>query len=368
MTKLGQTPGPWLLAGGAGIFSADCVKALARAGFEPGDFGSYNHVKQRIREAKRRVRDAKPGAKPGQPGAPSAHDRLLAQSTNGHLQQNALFQRKRGDNCQNEKPGPGGPGAPCYDLGLAPCAPLPKGSERAHRGTSHWAGGAAESAFAQGKEKGDPVSSRQSNALARNTIRLAAKGPTRSDVKGMEADARRRRSEERDARAASAGELRAKTAGKVSADQEGKKAAVDEDSAEKCIESWMKLANEAMRRQVMQDYSEENYPATKKKLEKAEKDTKKAAKDAGKELKEAYESGDRDRIRKARQDFGWAKQDEAEAKAANASAHCLKAQVSTLQGQMQANGGAMPAMTGSVPGRGRDQYGGKRQSKADEDD
>ncbi len=35
---------------------------------------------------------------------------------------------------------------------------------------------------------------------------------------------------------------------------------------------------------------------------------------------------------------------------------------------MQGNGGAMPAMTGSVPGRGRDQYGGKRRSKADEDD
>ena len=49
-------------------------------------------------------------------------------------------------------------------------------------------------------------------------------------------------------------------------------------------------------------------------------------------------------------------------------AHCLKALVSTLLGQMQANGGALPAMTGSVPGRGRDQYGGKRQSKADEDD
>jgi hypothetical protein len=359
MAKVAQTPGPWLLAGGAGIFSADCVKALARAGFEPGDFGSYNRVKQRIRQAKRRVRNAKPGAKPGEPGAPSAHDKLLAQSTNGHLQQNALFQRKRGNACQNEKPGDGGPGAPCYDLGLAPCAPLPRGTERAHRGTSHWAGGAAESAFAKDKKKGAPVSSAQCNKLAKNTIRLVAKGPTRSDVKGMEPDAKRRRSEERDVRAASAGDVRAKNAGKVPADQEGKKAAVDEDSAEKCIEAWMKLANEAMRRKVMNDYSSENYSKTKDKLEKAQAKAEQKAKDAGKERQEAYESGDRDRIRKARQEFRWAKQDETEAKAANASAHCLKAQVKTLQEQMDANGGAMPAMTGSVPGKGRSLNGKK---------
>ena len=360
MTKVGQTPGPWLLAGGAGIFSADCVKALAKAGFEPGDFGSYDHVKQRIREAKRRVRECKPGAKPGEPGGPSAHDALLAQSTNGHLQQNALFQRRRGNACQNEPPGPGGTpaGALCYDLQEAPCAPLPRGTERANRGTSHWASGAGESAVADRIGVGNPVTNRQINNQAKNTIRLAAQGPTRSDVKGLDADARRRRSEEKDARAASAGELTAKKGGKVDADQEGKKAAVDEDSAEKCIESWMKLANEAMRRKVMQDYSEENYKKTVKDLKAKKKDAQDRLDKAYEDIAKARKNGDEAGVKAAAQEMNWARQDRAEAEKALESAPCLKDQVGKLQAQMGQNGGAMPPMTGTIPGRGRPTIGG----------
>jgi hypothetical protein len=365
MTKIGQTPGPWLLAGGAGIFSADCVKALARAGFEPGDVGSYEHVTERIREAKRRVRECKPGAKPGDPGGPSPHDALLAQSTNGHLQQNAIFQRRRGNACENERPGKGGTpaGALCYDLQTAPCAPLPKGTESANRGTSHWASAAGESAVADRLGVGAPVSSRQSTNQAKNTIRLVAKGPTRSDVKGLDEDARRRRSEERDARAASAGEFKGKKAGKVDADQEGKKAAVDEDSAEKCIESWMKLANEAMRRKVMQDYSEENYAKTEQALKDKKADAEKRLDKAYKDIAKARKDGDEAGVKAAVQEMSWARQDKKEAEMALTSAPCLKDQVGKLQAQMGQNGGAIPPMTGSVPGRGRDTYGGKEGNK-----
>lgn len=370
MTKVAQTPGPWLLAGGEGIFSAECVKALAKAGFEPGDFGSYDHVKQRIREAKRRVRDCKPGAEPGEPGGPSAHDALLAQSTNGHLQQNALFQRRRGNACQNEPPGKNDDpaGALCYDLQEAPCAPLPRGSERANRGTSHWASGAGESAVADRIGVGNPVTSRQINNQAKNTIRLAAQGPTRSDVKGLDADARRRRSEEKEARAASAGELTAQKGGKVDADQEATKAAVDEDSAEKCIESWMKLANEAMRRKVMQDYgSEKAYKATVKDLKAKKKDAQDRLDKAYGDIAKARKNGDEAGVKAAAQEMNWARQDRAEAEKALESAPCLKDQVGKLQAQMGRNGGAMLGMTGTIPGRGRPTVGASGDKKRSAD-
>src|SRR5689334_22240329 len=110
MGQTGQTPGVFLLAGGTALFSAACVAALAKCGLSPDDFGSYDHVKGKLRDAKRRVMEhklAKARKDPNPPPEPSAHDRLLAMSEAGHLRQNALFQRERGNSCQNEQPRPG---------------------------------------------------------------------------------------------------------------------------------------------------------------------------------------------------------------------------------------------------------------------
>ncbi len=348
MPKLGQTPGPWVLAGGAGIFSADCVKALARAGFKPEDFGSYQHVKGKLREARCRVRGIPEPGKTTPPGPPSKHDELMAQSTNGHLQQNALFQSERGNACSNE------PGAECYDMQLAPCAPLPAGSESQKIGTSFWAGGSGESKFASGKDAGAPITTRQRKALARNTIRLVAKGPTQKDVQGKGKDARRRRSDERSARAASVGELRPKNAGKGKAD-DGKEALVDETTAEKCIEAWMEKATEAMRRQVMDEYSKDNYADKLKDLKKAQTDAQARLDQAYKDIASAKTP---DARRKAVNEMVWARQDVKEADMAVKSAPCLKAQAAALKKQMAANGGAMPPLGGVVPGKGRDEYDG----------
>lgn len=352
MPKFGQTPGPWVLAGGAGIFSADCVKALARAGFKPEDFGSYKHVKGKLREARCRVRGIPEPGKTTPPGPPSKHDELMAQSTNGHLQQNALFQKTggRGNSCKNE------PGAECYDMQLAPCAPLPGGSERANVGTSYWAGGEGERDFAQNKTPGAPVSSSQIRASAKNTIRLVAKGPTQKDVQGRGKDARRRRSDERAARAASVGELRPKNAGKGKGG-DGKEALVDETTAEKCIEAWMEKATEAMRRQVMDEYSKDNYQNKLNQLKKDKTDAEGRLKQSYTDIENARKKGDKNAERAAVTQMQWARQDVKEADLALKSAPCLKAQAASLKAKMAANGGVMPPLTGAVPGKGRDQFG-----------
>jgi hypothetical protein len=352
MAKVAQTPGPWVLAGGAGIFSADCVKALAKAGFKPEDFGSYKHVKGKLREARCRVRKIPLPGQTKPPGPASEHDELLAQSTNGHLQQNALFQKTggRGNACKNE------PGAECYDMQLAPCAPLPGGSERQNVGTSYWAGGAGERDFAQNKTPGAPVSASQSRAVAKNTIRLVAKGPTQKDVQGRGKDARRRRSEERAARAASAGDLSPKNAGKGKAG-DGKEALVDETTAQKCIEAWMEKATEAMRRQVMDEYSKDKYADTVKDLKKDKANAEARLEQSYKDINKARKDGDKKAERAAVNQMQWARQDVKEADLALKSAPCLKAQAASLKAKMAANGGVMPPLTGAVPGEGRDGFG-----------
>lgn len=355
MTKVAQTPGPWVLAGEEGIFSADCVKALARAGFKPEDFGSYKHVKGKLREARCRVRGIPLPGEKKPPGPPSKHDELMAQSTNGHLQQNALFQSRdkegnRGNSCKNE------PGAECYDMQLAPCAPLPGNSRAQNVGTSFWAGGAGERNFAQNKTPGAPVSASQIRASAKNTIRLVAKGPTLKEVPGQVKGARRRRSDERAARAASAGALRPKNAGKGKAD-DGKEALVDETTAEKCIEAWMEKATEAMRRQVMDEYSKDNYEKKQAQLEKDKTDAKARLTQAKEDIKKARQKGDKKAEGAAVTQMHWANQDVDEAEQALKSAPCLKKQAESLRKKMAANGGVMPPLTGAVPGEGRENFG-----------
>ncbi|MFK7989804.1 MAG: hypothetical protein AB8I08_27545 [Sandaracinaceae bacterium] len=134
MTGPAHVPDTLLLAGGAGFFDAACVAALAKCGYDPEDFGTYDDVYKRIRE-KRAVCDLHDdfhrdpqGPPPGisdsqrerreraleehlgphprqQPAAappvPTAEDRRTADSQSGHLSQNAAHQGVRGDPCSN---------------------------------------------------------------------------------------------------------------------------------------------------------------------------------------------------------------------------------------------------------------------------
>jgi hypothetical protein len=352
-----------VLAGGAGVFSAACVKALAEAGLEPDDFGSYSHSRDKIRAAKRRVMEAKIAKKNGQPAEVSAHDQLLAQSETGHLQQNALFQRglTRGDACQNERPGPGGAGAPCYDFAGAPCGPHPSGTTPKKVGTTHWAVGGNEASVREGRAPGDPVPASDCQAVSKETARITAKGADRQSVEGLAHHDQRRRDKEAGARAASAGEVQAKQAKAVDADSAAGKGVVEGETAEECIDNFVKIGTEQMRRQVMQDYSEENLPATKAKLAAAQKAAEDRVEEQEKRRAKAIVDKDWDEVQRASQEGAWARQDAKEAAAASASADCMARQVPVLQAQMAANGGAMPPMSGSVPGRGkaaRPTYGG----------
>ncbi len=262
--------------------SAPTAKALARAGFEPGDFGSYNHVKQRIREAKRRVRDAKPGAKPGKPGGRRAPTTGSWPSPpTGTCNRTRCSSGSAGTTARTRSQARAARVPPATTSGWRPALRFPRGpsGRTAERATGPAARQRARSPRARRRvTRSRPARATRSHGTPSAWRRRGRPGATSRVWRPTPGDVgRRSATRARPARARSA----RRRQGRSRLTREGKKAAVDEDSAEKCIESWMKLANEAMRRQVMQDYSEENYPATKKKLEKAERDAKRAAKDAG---------------------------------------------------------------------------------------
>lgn len=126
-TPAPHTPILFARGGASMAWSAECVKALAECGYHPDDFGDYEHVRKRCRNAKNLVGrqneyDQAPQPKPPpnapNPG-PTMHDRFLAESQSGHLTQDATQVRA----------GSRGAGNPCdnlvdgYDSAAAPCMP-----------------------------------------------------------------------------------------------------------------------------------------------------------------------------------------------------------------------------------------------------
>jgi hypothetical protein len=110
----------YLKAGGLSFFSDRCIELLAKFGYEPEDFGSYDHVKERLSEARRKVADADAG----KPGAtiPTEREKQLGKPMDdpdhyesGHLGMNTCMQGKRGDPCSNFVSG--------HDDGMYPCMP-----------------------------------------------------------------------------------------------------------------------------------------------------------------------------------------------------------------------------------------------------
>ncbi len=102
------------------MFSAECVKLLAKAGYSGDSFGSYSYVKGLIKDAKAAVAKYAETVAAGKPNPslkPSAFETYLAGCQAGHLVQNAVFQTERGNPCSNV------PGMPGFDESQCPCMP-----------------------------------------------------------------------------------------------------------------------------------------------------------------------------------------------------------------------------------------------------
>jgi hypothetical protein len=116
-----HVPVVFLDAGASGMFSAFCKEQLAKADLTEDDFGGYDHVKRRCDAAKREAQAVQNGTRTT-PLTPN--ERMLAQSSASHLQQDALFRQGLGrfDPCATLVPG--------YDGRRAPAMPLMGGGNQ----------------------------------------------------------------------------------------------------------------------------------------------------------------------------------------------------------------------------------------------
>ena len=158
-TPAPHTPMAFLKGGAAGMFSAACVKALARAGYDPEDFGSYDYVADRIKQARLKTdlynaarygetlgfRPDKPRGRREAAGkslvewraengnakrpAPTPRDKHLAGSQSGHLTMNSAYQRDRGNPCTSVVDG--------FEENHAPCMPH-HGATSTANSEHHW--------------------------------------------------------------------------------------------------------------------------------------------------------------------------------------------------------------------------------------
>lgn len=134
-----HTPINFVRGGASMAWSAECVKALAEAGYHPDDFGDYNHVARRNKAARRAcdAADGRPvnppyGSQRGDvtpPPTPTPHQRFLAGCESGHITQHATQSSSsdRSNSCGNVVDG--------WNPSAAPCMPH-HGSAR-EEGTMH---------------------------------------------------------------------------------------------------------------------------------------------------------------------------------------------------------------------------------------
>jgi hypothetical protein len=362
MGKPAQTPMVFLRAGGGIGFSPDCVKALAACGLSPDDFGTYDEVKARISAAKSKVWDYDQAKKNKTklPPKPTAHDRYLANSEGGHLRQNALFQRRRGNFCQNEdgKLNSNYPGAAGYHADWAPCGPHFVGAGRGKRGSTHWLVGRREAEMRDLGKPGTKVKPEEIQKLGLDVAGLTAGKVNKKQVEGLEETAKRRREEEKEAREKRAKALQKTQAGAPGGPGSPKSSTQAVNKAAKCIDAFAEAGMDAMRSKVVSEFgTDEAYKKSKAKLQKAQDDArarmdqaKKAREDAEKQYKKGKISFLE--MRRARREHGRAAAAYGDAKTKNESAKCLHEQAKKLKAFQEKNGGALPSMSGSVPSTG----------------
>jgi hypothetical protein len=120
-TPVPHVPVMFLKAGGLSFFSDKCIELLAKAGYEADDFGSYDHVKDRLSAAREKCADPDK-AKQGPPVGPTEREKELGKPMghpdhyeSGHLGMNTCMQGQRGKPCSNFVDG--------HNDGQYPCMP-----------------------------------------------------------------------------------------------------------------------------------------------------------------------------------------------------------------------------------------------------
>lgn len=140
-TPAPHTPINMVKGGNSLFFSAQCVALLAKCGYSPDDFGTYDQVQKRCSQARDKCAtfDAQKKAREeaiarGVPESeapavtapePSDHERFLASCQSGHIAQDASMRNS------TDGDGNAGRGNPCandgrvdgYETRLAPCMP-----------------------------------------------------------------------------------------------------------------------------------------------------------------------------------------------------------------------------------------------------
>lgn len=241
--SVAHTPISFLKSGGADIFSARCVQALADAGYEPEDFGSYDYVAKRIAAAQRKCERWDEAQEYGETlppeDEPTERDRWLARCQAGHLGQNACYQTERGNPCSNVLPG--------HDDGLYPCMPM-EGSARVP-GTEHnlWSIDEVDQPAARGLTPGSPYPESQMDADAdKRTEKLVANRGSRPAVTTQRQD-KGSGADEADAAPAEAAGEAGKASGDVSSSSAGALKKIDGETAAECINAFRRAGVAAMR-------------------------------------------------------------------------------------------------------------------------
>jgi len=388
-TPAPHTPVLFVLAGGMGFFNAACVKALAKAGYKPDDFGTHEEVQAKIKEAKaartKYEDDARSKGAPLDPHQPDPHTAMLARCQSGHLTQDALFHApgaaNRGNACANNQPPESQADSRLYVSSQAPCMPMqthsgPDGGNSI--GSPHWAVGGNESAQRQANPNVVSPETMKANstanvqlALRENPDAAAAYDDKISKIDKSQkasqaqrqADAAARRDLAAAGQQASAAELQGKGG---TGDNSGSQSDSDTKASD-CIEAFREAMMEEMRRKALEKYGKD-YDKTKDQAQSKfdAADTRaKAAKDKYDDLK-AQRDAETDPDKKAALDeqrkaagkeIGQAMIERGAAKKDLANVDCLNAQARSITGQpnppqngaFEPPGGALPPLTGFNP-------------------
>jgi hypothetical protein len=286
-TPAPHVPVAFLNKGGLSFFSDNCIEQLAKYGYEPEDFGSYDHVAERLRSAREKCADPDAG-KPGHPPAPTDRERELGKPMgdkdhyeSGHLGMNTCMQGKRGDPCSNFVSG--------HDDGLYPC--MPHQGSATDPGSEHnvWTAAELDVTSQAGKNPRDtyPAGKMSDDADARTKALLDKRpeipqptgnesttggGPPKPATGAVDPQAK-----------AEAAKARANEKGRMPEDER-----VDGETAEDCINNFRKMGEAGMKKHISDQATidkNRGIAGTAKQREDAEKDAaaKKAVADDARE-------------------------------------------------------------------------------------
>jgi hypothetical protein len=289
-----QTPVLFLKGGAADRFSDECKALLAKAGYDPASFGSYDHCAKQIRGAKdqcSKYDEAVNAGKPPPVPQPTAQQRHLASCQSGHLTQNAVYQNDRGNPCSNVDSAPG------HADNLFPC--MPQAGHAMQQGGEHQLATVHEQNSAAGpngdRKAGDPYPADQIGADSDDRGRKVADDADLAKRNNRQPTAAAGGAEGGGAGASAqsggtAGDAAGPNAGQPSQPNEPWNQPLTGKTAGDCINSFRKAGEAAMRQKCQDDRernraranggknkSEEDGKAYRQKLAKEAEDAKKAA-------------------------------------------------------------------------------------------